>query len=159
MKQLGVNLQMETEGGAEMNTEKQSFKKLFVMCMTVISLGLCAVVCRAQEGLLDLDQKAIRGNAIVQTWGLASEKSSCRMASILGLCGSSDGIQAKAFRKPGSWLLGRGLLRGLNMQVARINAKKEAAMPKIFQIAKMFIDDVEVGTFGDFKVRLSISIE
>ncbi|MBI5624131.1 MAG: hypothetical protein HY924_10155 [Elusimicrobia bacterium] len=141
-----------------MNTEKKSFKKLFVMCLTVIALGMCAVVCRAQEGLLDLNQKAVRGSAIVQTWGLAAEKSSCRMASILGLCGSREGMQTKAVRT-GGWILGRSLLRGLNMQVARINAKKEAAMPKIFQIAKMFIDDVEIAEVGDFKVKFSISLE
>jgi hypothetical protein len=157
MKHLGANYRVETERSAEMNTEKSSSKKFFLMAAAVIALALCGTKCRAQEGLLDLNQKMIRGSAVVQTWGMAAEKSSCRMASILGMCGSNEGMQTRAANKSNGIFSWRKLA-GLSVDLSRINIKKEVPN-KLFQIAKMFIDDVEVGVIGDFRIKLAISLQ
>ncbi|MBI4677068.1 MAG: hypothetical protein HY748_05745 [Elusimicrobia bacterium] len=140
-----------------MNTTETS-KKFFLACAVAVALGLLAPKAQAQEGLLDLNQKMLRGSAIVESWGAPADKTSCRMASILGICGDGVGMQARSPRKPGSWLVGWRNLRNLNLNLTRFNPKK-AAPNRLFQIVKMFIDDVEIAEVGDFKIKLSISLE
>lgn len=138
-----------------MNTAEPRTKKMFALLFAAaLFLGLCAVKAQAQEGL-DLNRKVVRGSAILQTWGMPAEQTSCRMASILGMCGS--GATAQSGRKAGGWFAGLSL-RNMNLSITRLTVKK-VVPNKIFQIAKMFIDDVEVAEIGDFKIKLAISFQ
>ncbi|MBI5209750.1 MAG: hypothetical protein HY927_07260 [Elusimicrobia bacterium] len=137
---------------------KKSSFFLAVACM--MALSLVGRLAQAQENNLDLSQKAIRGSAIVETWLPVADQGSCRMPSVLGLCGSYDGArtQPQAQAAKSKWARGWSHLRSLNMNLTRINVAK-AAPNKLFQLVKMFIDDVEVAQIGDFKIKVAISLQ
>lgn len=136
-------------------------KKAILTAIATFALALvCGTCCQAGERNLDLSQKILRGNAIVQTWGFPNDIDACRTPSILGLCGSNSEswtTHAKA-RYNAKGTFGWHNIKKLNMNLTRVSIKK-AAPNKLFQLVSMFIDDVQIATIGNFKIKFFISIE
>ncbi len=128
-----------------------------VLSFVALCAGLLwAAPASAEDRGLDLARKQVRGSAIIQDWGFNSQRG-CKTVSLLGLCGSEQVYRENRTKRTGLISNGWHNLKALKVDVAKMTAK--SAPNKLFQLVKLFIDDMQVAEIGDMRVKVSIEIQ
>ena len=103
-------------------------KKTILTAIAAVAFALCVSTAQAGERSLDLSQKVLRGNAIVQTWGFPADTEACRTPSILGLCGafSEKWTTHAEARYNAKGAFGWHNIKRFEMNLTHVNIKKAA---------------------------------